>query len=237
MRAGKMFAPLGTEEIIPRRRFPVMTAAIVVINSLVFLYEVFILITSGEQGLSAFVGTFGLVPAAITNDQSILSVLYLTFITSMFVHGGLLHIGFNMIYLAVFGDNVEDLMGPGLYAIFYILCGLAAALAQIASDPASKLPNVGASGAIAGVLAGYILLFPAGSVRVFIFLGFFIRIARVPALLFISLWFIIQLFGGVDSLRVTNETGGVAYLAHIGGFLAGLALAFIYKQFMKWRLS
>ncbi len=232
-----MFAPVGTEEIIPRRTFPAVTAAIVAINILVFLYQAFVLITRGEEGLNAMIQAVALVPGLVTEGQSVVLPFYLTFFTAMFVHGGLLHIASNMIYLVVFGDNVEDLMGPVLYIFFYLLCGLAASVAQIAADPTSMIPNVGASGAIAGVLAGYLLLLPTGTVRILFFLPPFSRIARIPALFFISLWFILQIFGGAMSLGSTSDSGGVAYWAHVGGFLAGLALAFVYKQIMRWRLA
>jgi len=232
-----MFAPVGTEEIIPRRTFPAVTAIIVAINILVFLYQAFILLTEGEEGLNAMIQAVALVPGLVTEGQSVVLPFYLTFFTAMFVHGGLLHIASNMIYLVVFGDNVEDLMGPVLYIFFYLLCGLAASVAQIAADPTSMIPNVGASGAIAGVLAGYLLLLPTGTVRILFFLPPFSRIARIPALFFISLWFILQIFGGAMSLGASSESGGVAYWAHVGGFLAGLALAFVYKQIMRWRLA
>ncbi|MDD1739455.1 MAG: rhomboid family intramembrane serine protease [Methanothrix sp.] len=232
-----MFAPVGTEEIIPRRSFPAVTAAIVGINILVFLYQAFVLITRGEEGLNAMIQAVALVPGLVTSGQSVVLPFYLTFFTAMFVHGGLLHIASNMIYLVVFGDNVEDLMGPVLYLVFYLLCGLAASVAQIAADPTSMIPNVGASGAIAGVLAGYLLLLPTGTVRILFFLPPFSRIARIPALFFISLWFILQIFGGAMSLGASSESGGVAYWAHVGGFLAGLALAFVYREIMKRRLS
>ncbi len=231
-----MFAPVGTEEIIPRRSFPAVTAAIVAVNILFFLYEIFILFTQGSDGVSTFFNTFGLVPADVMSGKSEMLPLYSTFFTSMFVHAGLLHILSNMIFLAVFGDNVEDLLGPVPYLIFYLLCGLAASAAQIAADPASTIPNVGASGAIAGVLAGYLILLPQGTVRLFIFFGFFYHITKVPALLFISVWFVIQLFSGVASLGAVVEGGGVAYWAHIGGFLAGLLLAFLYKTIMRRHL-
>jgi len=232
-----MFAPVGTEEIIPRRTFPAVTALIVAINILVFLYQAFILLTEGEEGLNAMIQAVALVPGLVTEGQSVVLPFYLTFFTAMFVHGGLLHIASNMIYLVVFGDNVEDLMGPVLYIFFYLLCGLAASVAQIAADPTSMIPNVGASGAIAGVLAGYLLLLPTGTVRILFFLPPFSRIARIPALFFISLWFILQIFGGAMSLGASSESGGIAYWAHVGGFLAGLALAFVYKQIMRWRLA
>ena len=232
-----MFAPVGTEEIIPRRTFPAVTAIIVALNILVFLYQAFILLTEGEEGLNAMIQAVALVPGLVTEGQSGVLPFYLTFFPAMFVHGGLLHIASNMIYLVVFGDNVEDLMGPVLYVFFYLLCGLAASVAQIAADPTSMIPNVGASGAIAGVLAGYLLLLPTGTVRILFFLPPFSRIARIPALFFISLWFILQIFGGAMSLGSSSESGGVAYWAHVGGFLAGLALAFVYKQIMRRRLA
>jgi len=223
-----MFVPIGTEEEIPRRRFPVVTVILAALNSLVFLLEVYILLTGGEEALNGFITSFGVVPAAIAGGQS----LY-TLFTSMFVHGGLTHVAFNMLYLLAFGDNVEDRLGRWRYVIFYLLAGLVAALAQIAVDPTSQVPSVGASGAIAGVLSGYILLFPQGVVRMFLFMGPLTRIRRVPAVMYIAFWFITQFFNGVLSLGVaTAETGGVAYWAHIGGFGAGLALAWLYKQFI-----
>ncbi|MCX9010234.1 MAG: rhomboid family intramembrane serine protease [Candidatus Methanoperedens sp.] len=226
-----MFVPVGTEEPVPRRRFPVVTASIVALNIIVFLFELSILLTGGEDALSAFFMSYGVVPAAITSGQSIGIPYYLTPFTSMFVHAGIAHLGFNMLYLSAFGDNVEDRLGRLHYVIFYLLSGLAAALAQIAVNPASQVPSVGASGAIAGVLAGYLLFFPTGIVRMLIFLGPFITITRVSAMLFIIFWFFMQLFIGVASLGVmTEQTGGVAYWAHIGGFTAGLVLA----QFYKW---
>lgn len=231
-----MFAPVGTEEIIPRKSFPAVTAAIVAINALFFLYEIFILFTEGSSGVEAFFNSFGLVPADVTGGHSVMLPLYSTFFTSMFVHAGILHILSNMVFLAVFGDNVEDLLGPTPYLIFYLLCGLAASAAQIAADPGSTIPNVGASGAIAGVLAGYLVLLPQGTVRLFIFFGFFYHITKVPALLFISAWFVIQLFSGVVSLGAVAEGGGVAYWAHVGGFVAGLLIAFVYKTIMSRHL-
>ncbi len=231
-----MFAPVGTEEIVPRKSFPAVTAVIVAINVLFFLYEIYILFTQGSDGVSTFFNTFGLVPADVTSGKSEMLPLYSTFFTSMFVHAGILHILSNMIFLAVFGDNVEDLLGPIPYLIFYLLCGLAAAAAQIAADPNSTIPNVGASGAISGVLAGYLILLPQGVVRLFIFFGFFYRITKVPALLFILVWFVAQLFSGVLSLGAVAEGGGVAYWAHIGGFVAGFLLAIAYKTIMRRHL-
>ena len=225
-----MFAPIGTEEPVPRRRFPVVTAGIIAVNITVFLFELYILFTNGEEALNSFVKSYGAVPAAVVSGQDIQIPFYLTPLTSMFVHAGLAHIGFNMLYLAAFGDNVEDRLGHWHYLLFYLLSGLIAAFAQIAVDPTSQIPSIGASGAIAGVLAGYIVFFPRGIVRLLLFLGFFFIVTRVSAALFIIFWFITQLFIGIASLGVmTAQTGGVAYWAHIGGFAAGLVLALIYK--------
>ncbi|MEJ2557561.1 MAG: rhomboid family intramembrane serine protease [Anaerolineae bacterium] len=225
-----MFVPIGTEEPAPRRKFPGVTVTIVVLNSLVFLLETFVRFLGGGTAVNIFITTFGVIPAAVTGGQSFLIPFFLTPFTSMFVHASLTHFGFNMIYLLAFGDNVEDRLGHGRYLVFYLLAGLAAVLAQIAVDPGSPVPTVGASGAIAGVLSGYILLFPKGVVRMFLFAGPLTRITRLPAALFIGFWFITQFFNGVGSLGVaTAETGGVAYWAHIGGFVAGLGLICFYR--------
>lgn len=224
-----MFMPVGTEEQTPRRQFPVVTVTLVVLNSLVFLIEMLVLYSGGEAALNDFMMTFGVVPNEISNGHSLYTLL-----TSMFVHGGLSHIAFNMVYLLAFGDNVEERLGRGRYLVFYLLSGLGAALAQTAVDPASEIPSVGASGAIAGILSGYVLLFPKGVVRMFLFLGPLTRITRVPAVIYIGIWFITQFFNGVGSLGVaTAETGGVAYWAHIGGFVAGLVLAWFYRVFER----
>ena len=228
---GQIIAPLGTEEYPPRRRFPIVTATIVALNIAVFFYELSILLTGGQDALDVFFQSYGEVPAAVTTGQSILIPFYFTLFTSMFVHAGFSHLGFNMLYLMAFGDNVEDRLGRLNYLFFYLITGLAAALTQIAIDPASQIPSVGASGAIAGILAGYIIFFPKGIVRMFLFFVIFFTITRVSAVLFIVFWFIAQLFIGAASLGVaTAQTGGVAYWAHIGGFVTGLALALIYRK-------
>ncbi|HKZ83691.1 MAG TPA: rhomboid family intramembrane serine protease [Anaerolineae bacterium] len=231
-----MFIPVGTEEHTPRQRFPVVTTAIVALNVLVFLVEVFVLYNGGEEALTVFITAFGVVPAAVTTGQSLLIPFFLTPFTSMFVHGSLTHIGFNMLFLLAFGDNVEDRLGRWRYLLFYLLSGLVAAFAQIAVDPASPIPSVGASGAIAGVLAAYLVLFPKGRVRVFFFLGPLSHTTRISAVLFIGFWFVTQFFSGIGSLGVpTAETGGVAYWAHIGGFDAGLVLVLVFRLFLSRR--
>ncbi len=231
---GQIIIPLGTTEYPPRRRFPIVTAIIVVLNIVVFFYELSILLTGGGDALDVFIRSYGVVPAAVTTGQNILIPFYLTLFTSMFVHAGFSHLGFNMLYLMAFGDNVEDRLGRLNYLFFYIMTGLAAALTQIAVDPSSQIPSVGASGAIAGILAGYIIFFPKGIVRIFLLIIIFFTVTRVSAVLFIVFWFITQLFIGAASLGVaTAQTGGVAYWAHIGGFVTGLVLALYYKNVGK----
>ncbi|MEW6569298.1 MAG: rhomboid family intramembrane serine protease [Chloroflexota bacterium] len=228
-----MFVPVGTEEAEPRQRFPVVTVILVGINALVFLFEAFLLLTGGERALAVFISAFGVVPVAVTQGEQILLPPILTLFTSMFVHGSLSHIGFNMLYLLAFGDNVEDRFGALRYLAFYLLAGLAANLAQIAVDPSSSVPSVGASGAIAGVLAGYLVLFPRGRVRVLFFLGPLSRMTRILSLLYIGFWSIMQFFSGLGSLGVpTAETGGVAYWAHVGGFVFGLGAMLLYRRLL-----
>jgi membrane associated rhomboid family serine protease len=214
----------------PRRVFPLVTIILIVINVLVFLYELGL----GDRG-DAFVQAFGAVPAEIVSGRDLpppapLGSPYLTLFTSMFLHGGFLHIASNMIYLWVFGDNVEDSFGHVGYLLFYLVCGLLAALAQVAIDPSSTIPSVGASGAIAGVLGAYLVIFGSAQVRTLVFIGPIILLPRIPAMLLIGFWFATQLISGIGSLTErTHETGGVAFWAHIGGFVAGLMLALLFR--------
>jgi membrane associated rhomboid family serine protease len=153
--------------------------------------------------------------------------LWLTVLTSMFLHGGLLHLLGNMLYLWIFGDNVEDAMGPIRFLIFYIVCGAAAALAQIAVDPGSAIPFIGASGAIAGVLAAYFMLFPYARVLTLVPIFFFLRLIPIPAVFLLGFWFLLQVINGAGSL---GSGGGVAWFAHIGGFVAGAILVFVFRR-------
>jgi len=150
---------------------------------------------------------------------------FLTLFTAMFMHAGWVHLGGNMLYLWIFGDNVEDRFGHVKFAVFYLLCGLAATFAQLAFSVKSNVPNLGASGAIAGVLGAYILLFPKGKVRILQGQG----VVQVPALAAIGLWIVLQFFSGIGSIANTADTGGVAYMAHIGGFVAGFVLTFLFR--------
>lgn len=223
-----MFMPVGTEESTPRQRFPAVTVVLVLLNSLVFLVELLVLVTRGDQGLNDFILAFAVVPAAIASGQGLYTLL-----TALFVHGSLTHIASNMLFLLAFGDNVEDHLGRARYLLFYLLAGVIASFAQIIVDPTSPVPSVGASGAIAGILAAYLVLFPQGSVRLFVFLGPLSRVTRISALLYIGLWFVLQFFGVLGSLGVeTAQTGGVAYWAHIGGFLGGMVLALLSKAIL-----
>lgn len=213
----------------PRRIFPVVTLALIAINVLVFIYEVGL----GRQ-LDAFVQSFGAVPAEIVMGQDLpprapLGSVYVTLITSIFIHGGLLHLGSNMLYLWVFGDNVEESFGHFGFLIFYLVCGVLATLAQIAINTDSTIPSVGASGAIAGVLGAYVVLFGSARVRTLVFLGPIPLLPRIPALILIGFWFLTQLLSGVGQLGVAEETGGVAFWAHIGGFVVGLILALLIR--------
>jgi len=174
---------------------------------------------------------YAIIPAELLSGEDLPPTIpvpvWLTILTSMFLHGGLIHLLGNMLYLWIFGDNVEDAMGPIRFLLFYILCGVAAALAQIAIDPGSATPLIGASGAIAGVLAAYFMLFPYARVLTLIPIFFFLRLVSVPAVLLLGIWFFLQVISGAGSL---GSGGGVAWFAHIGGFIAGAVLVFLFRR-------
>jgi len=158
------------------------------------------------------------------------SPIYLTLLTSMFMHGGWLHILGNMLYLWVFGDNIEDNFGHGRFFLFYLICGLAAAFAQILADPTSVIPSLGASGAIAGVLGAYLVMFPRNRVRNLVFFGFFFTTIELPAVIVLGFWIVLQFVNQYASSFEHTSQGGVAYMAHIGGFVAGLILSFVFRR-------
>jgi membrane associated rhomboid family serine protease len=199
----------------PSGRTPFVTYGLIAVNIAVFL--AYWLGLQTENALNEFLYTWGLVPQSVMQGQG-----YVTILTSMFLHGGWMHIAGNMLFLWIYGDNMEDEMGPLRFLLFYLACGASAAFLQIAADPSSGVPMVGASGAIAGVMGGYLLLFPKARVDVlFIFVVFF-RIFPIPAWIVLGIWFALQIFNGV----VTPTTGGgVAYWAHAGGFIGGLLLS------------
>lgn len=194
----------------PSRRRPVVTWTLVAANVLIFLGYSSVLATPSDY--AHFFATWGLVPAEARPA---------TILTSMFLHGGLLHLAGNMLFLWIFGDNLEDVLGHVTFTAFYVACGVAAAAVQYVSDPTSQAPIVGASGAIAGVMGGYLLLFPRARVDILIIIVFFIRIIPVPAWLVLGAWFGVQVANGT---LAAQGTGGVAYWAHAGGFVAGVLL-------------
>lgn len=203
--------PIGDDNT-SRRTVPLVTYALIVLNVLFFFVEM----TGGD----AFIMKWAFVPSRFVANPII---DFPTLFTSMFMHAGWVHLGGNMLYLWIFGDNVEDRFGSIKFIIFYLLCGLGATFAQLMFSLGSDIPNLGASGAIAGVLGAYILMFPQGRIRVL--QGQ--QIIQVPALIVIGLWIVLQLFSGIGSIAQTADTGGVAYMAHIGGFAAGFVLTFL----------
>src|SRR5947209_7723116 len=205
-------------DIIPSRTVPYITITIIALNALAWLFEV----SLSPEVLEQFLRIYGVVPADFTAP---------TLITSMFLHGSWMHVIGNMWYLWIFGDNVEDRLGHGRFIVFYLLCGFAAALGQIAMDPLSTLPTIGASGAIAGVMGAYFVLYPHSRVLTLIPLLFFWDIIELPATLLLGFWFLMQLFSA-GAIAVTSHTdgGGVAFAAHVAGFLAGMAGVFVFKK-------
>ena len=206
-------------DVVPSRTTPVVTIALIVTNVLVFLYEL-----SLGRAIDAFTMYWGLVPAAFS---------WVSVFTSMFLHGGILHVGGNMLYLWIFGDNVEDRMGHGRFLVFYLLCGVAAALGQTFAAPDSTVPMVGASGAIAGVMGAYFVLYPRSRVLTLVTIIFFWEIIELPAILLLGFWFLLQLVSA-GAVAVTASTGGggggVAFMAHVAGFLTGMAAVFALRR-------
>jgi membrane associated rhomboid family serine protease len=212
--------PIGDERV-PGGPPAIVTFGLIALNVVAFIVE---LAQPSEAALQSFIEAWGVVPreysAARDLPPTIPLPFWSTLLTSMFLHGGWMHLGGNMLYLWIFGDNLEKVMGAARFVIFYLACGLAASFAHIIFGPGSNVPAVGASGAISGVLGGYLLLFPQNRVRVLTRGG----IAHVPAIVVLGFWILIQLLNGIGSMATTTETGGVAYMAHIGGFVAGLAM-------------
>lgn len=193
---------------------PVITGLLILVNVIVFFHE----ITMGPQGLNRFIYQYAVVP-----DRLQLTDL----VTSMFLHGGWMHLIGNMWFLWIYGDNVEDVFGHGKYLLFYLLCGVAAALAQVVISPDSRVPVLGASGAIAGVMGAYLVKFPHARITTLVFIFFFITTMEIPAYLILIYWFVLQVFSGVGSIGYSDLQGGVAFFAHIGGFVAGAILVFL----------
>jgi len=223
---------------LKRRGRPVVNISIIIVCAAVFIYE----LTLGELDRTVFFYQFGLIPSEIAQGIDYQLLLeptggtiditspipgWATMFTSMFLHADWLHFGSNMLFLWVFGDNVEDRFGHFKYLLFYLAAGVAATGLQIAIDTSSQIPTIGASGAIAGVLGAYLMLYPFSRIRTAV-IFFFIVFVRIPAFLILGFWFLLQFFSGLGSLGPSSQTGGVAYWAHIGGFLFGIIIVIIY---------
>jgi membrane associated rhomboid family serine protease len=204
-------------DVIPSRTTPVVTVTLIGINILAFLVQ------SQAADPEAFVRTWGLVPAAFS---------WVAVFTSMFLHGGLFHLGGNMLYLWIFGDNVEDRLGHGRFLAFYLLCGVAAAVAQALLSPGSRVPMVGASGAIAGVMGAYFVLYPRSRIVTLVPIFIFFQIVEIPAIFFLGLWFVLQFLSGVGSVATAagRGSGGIAFWAHVAGFAAGVVGVFLMRR-------
>ena len=208
-------------DVIPSRTTPYITITIITLNALAWLFE----LSLPHDTLNEFLTVYGVVPAYFAAP---------TLITSMFLHGSWSHVLGNMWYLWIFGDNVEDRVGHGRFIVFYLLCGVAAALGQVAVDPASTLPTIGASGAIAGVMGAYFVLYPQSRVLTLIPLIIFWEIIELPAIMLLGFWFLMQLFSA-GAIAVTASTGGagsggVAFMAHVAGFVFGMAAVFVFRR-------
>ena len=237
--------PIGDEDTSTQPGVPYVNIAIIAINVIVFLYQ--LLDPNFTNGYSA-------VPAEITSGTDIVgrfllpapdgtsvvideapgpNPIWLTLLTSMFMHGGWLHIGGNMLFLFIFGDNIEKAYGHIKYVVFYLVCGIIASIAHVFSQPDSIIPSLGASGAISGVLAAYLVLFPTNRVKVLLTLGvILLRPIMVPAVVMIGIWALLQFVNGLGAIAVTDQTSGVAYWAHIGGFIAGALITLLAKPFI-----
>ncbi len=217
---------------VPTKKFPLITVILIVLNSIVYLYQM----SLGER-FNEFIYSMGLVPFEITHHIDLFptgpSPIYLTILFSMFMHGSIVHLLGNMLFLWIFGNNIEDYLGKKYFVIFYLFCGTAAAFTQIFFNPDSIVPMVGASGAIAGVLGAYLLLYPRAKVTTVIIFGFFIRLIKIPAVVVLSFWIVYQFLYGISSLAVKSGEGGVAWFAHIGGFISGAIIIKLYKMFVK----
>jgi membrane associated rhomboid family serine protease len=219
------------QDSVPSRSVPVVTRALILINVVVFFFE---LSLSRESIIQLFY-LFGVVPARFTDPEWAASIgfpigSYWSLLTHQFLHGGWLHIVANMWTLWIFGDNVEDRMGPLRFIIFYLVCGVLAALTQVLVTPDATIPSVGASGAIAGILGAYLLFFPTARLIVLIPILFFPFFFELPAVIFLVFWFFIQLFSGTAMLASPQQVGGIAFWAHIGGFIAGMLLCIFFVR-------
>jgi membrane associated rhomboid family serine protease len=209
---------LPLRDVIPSRTTPYITFTIIILNGLAWLVEV----SMPRDVLPAFLQVYGVVPGDFHAS---------TLVTSMFLHGSWSHILGNMWYLWIFGDNVEDRVGHGRFIIFYLLCGIVAATGQIAMDPTSTLPTIGASGAIAGVMGAYFVLYPQARVITLVTLLFFWEVIELPAIVLLGFWFLMQLFSaGAIAATASTQGGGVAFAAHVAGFVTGMVGVFVFRK-------
>lgn len=212
-----MLFPIGDDNS-GRRSMPIATYGLIALNVIFFFVE----LSGGEP----FIRQWSVVPRRLIENPGQDAV---TIFTSMFMHGGWMHLFGNMLYLWIFGDNIEDRLGSAKFLVFYLICGIAATVAQVAVTPGSSVPNLGASGAIAGVLGAYLVMIPNGQVRVLMGRS----VVNMPAIMVLGLWIVLQFVNSLGSITNSTETGGVAYMAHIGGFAAGVLLAFIFRNSRK----
>ena len=216
----------------PTRRTPIVTLGLIATCFVVFALELGKLASGGSEAIEAFVTEWGIVPARLTaawTTGTDLGPQALTLVTSQFLHGGWLHLLSNLLYLWIFGNNVEDRLGRIGFLLFYLAGGAVAGLAQVAIAPDSTIPTIGASGAIAATLGAYLVLFPGARITSLVFLGFFYQLIDVPAVVVLVFWFVLQLIDGLASLGVTDLGGGVAFFAHIGGFVFGAVVGLIIR--------
>jgi membrane associated rhomboid family serine protease len=226
------------------RSLPVITVGLIVANALVFFYQLSLGFSPEPAAVRAaqeFIVEFGVIPCRLTGScraPADFPPALLTVFTSMFMHGGLFHIGGNMLYLWIFGDNVEDTLGHGRFLLFYLVAGVAAAAAQTVIAPASTVPMVGASGAVSGVLGAYLFLFPHARVLTLVTFGFLIRFIHIPAVIVLGFWIVVQFLSGfvTYSRPGPGKEDGVAWFAHIGGFVAGIVLLFVLRRHRAARL-
>ncbi|MGH7308824.1 MAG: rhomboid family intramembrane serine protease [Candidatus Rokuibacteriota bacterium] len=235
--------PLRTD--LPRRTFPFVTVGLIGASIAAFLYQASLQLSPEPQALQAgqeFVVEFGVIPCRLSGTCPQVTTFpppVFTVFASMFLHGGLFHIGGNMLYLWIFGSNVEDMLGHGRFLLFYLICGAAAVAAQTLIHPDSTVPMIGASGAVSGVLGAYLPAFPHARVLTLITFGFFIRFIYVPAVIVLGFWIVVQVLNGLITWSIAGagrDVGGVAWFAHIGGFVAGLVLLFVLRPRRPARL-
>jgi membrane associated rhomboid family serine protease len=230
---------------VPSRSLPIVTFVLIGLNVAAYVYQLslgFAVDPGGRAAAEAFIFEFGATPCRLTAtcDRGDFPSPYVTVFTSMFLHGSPLHVGGNMLYLWIFGDNVEDTLGHGRFLVFYLLSGVAAAVAQTITSPTSTVPMIGASGAVSGVLGAYLLLFPYATILTLMIFGFFVRSVHIPAVIVLGFWIVLQLINGWLTVSASamgrGESGGVAWFAHIGGFLAGMLLLLLFRPRPSRRL-